>query len=95
MPWHRHGKARRWFTPPPSIPGAVPLSMVPPNSLVEVVTLNLPYGLTIRMSELGITPGAKLKVVLNQMGYVVIEILNSRYGLNPRISSNIFVRPAL
>ncbi len=91
MPWWRHGKRRRWLTPP-AIAGTIPLSAAPPNSIVEVVSLNLPYGLTIRMSELGITPGAKLRVALNQMGYVVVELLGSKYGLNPRISSSIYVR---
>ena len=100
LPWgNNHRSGRRWGwrkgkrrgAPIPT--GTIPLSQTSPELLVEVVSLNLPPRLSIRMSELGLIPGNRVKVIMNQMGYVVIETLGSRYGLNPRITSNIYVKP--
>jgi len=90
MPRRRHG--HRTPLPPPPMPDVIPLSLIPSNSLVEIKYVNLPPGLFMRMSELGIMPGNRVKVILNQFGYVVVEVMGTRFGLNPRVSSNIFVK---
>ena len=87
--WGFHGYGRRRH-----ISANTPtLAFVPMGAIVEVVSVNAGARLYSRLSELGIIPGERIHVVMNQNGYIVVELRGVRYGLSPGIASKIIVKP--
>ena len=87
--WGFHGRGHRRH-----VASNVPtLAFTPMGAVVEVVSINAGARLYSRLSELGIIPGERIHVVMNQNGYIVVELRGVRYGLSPGIASKIIVRP--
>ena len=69
-----------------------PLSMVSPGDVVQVVTVRGGLGLQRRLTDMGLTPGAKVRVINNQRpGAVVIYIRGSRLALGHGVAHKIMV----
>ena len=87
--FHRHGRRRH------VVPNAPTLALTPMGAVVEVVSINAGARLYSRLFELGIIPGERIHVIMNQNGYIVVELRGVRYGLSPGIASKIIVRPVV
>ena len=87
--WGFHGRGRHRR----KISNAPTLAFAPMGAVVEVVSVNAGARLYSRLSELGIIPGERVHVVMNQNGYIVVELRGVRYGLSPGIASKVIVRP--
>ncbi len=72
--------------------GLVTLSSAPPGSIVRVVRVDVrgrgPYR---RLLELGVYPGATLRVVSNSLGPVIVEKNGARLAIGRRHASRILV----
>ena len=70
----------------------MPLAMVSPGDTVSVVGVHAGRGLARRLTEMGLTPGVKIKVLNNQMpGPVMIELRGSKVALGHGVCSKIMV----
>ena len=72
----------------------MPLAMLPENEEAKVVEVRGGRGLVRRLSELGFTPGAKVKILFsNSPGPVVIDVRGSRIALGRGLLMRIIVDP--
>ena len=73
----------------------MPLAMVAPREPVKVVSIRAGRGLTQRLVDMGLTPGASLKIVSDFMsGPVIIEFRGSRVALGHGVAHKIIVQRA-
>ncbi len=71
---------------------SIPLIMIPPGRLVEVVNINAGVGLWERLIGMGIRPGTKIQVLANDYRGVIVGINNTRYALGRGMAEKILVR---
>ena len=72
----------------------MPLAMLPENEEARVVEVRGGRGLARRLSELGFTPGARVKVLFsNSPGPVLIDVRGSRIALGRGLLMRIIVDP--
>lgn len=70
----------------------MPLAMLSENEEAKVVEVRGGRGLVRRLSELGFTPGAKVKILFsNSPGPVVIDVRGSRIALGRGLLMRIIV----
>lgn len=71
---------------------SMPLAMVCPGEVVQVVDIRAGRGLTRRLSDMGLTPGISIKVINSQRpGPVAIDLRGSRLVLGHGVAQKIFV----
>lgn len=70
----------------------MPLVFARENEIVEVVKIEAGHGAYSKLMEMGIIPGAKIKMVYNAKGPVIIAVNDSKYALGKGIASKIIVR---
>ena len=71
---------------------AMPLAMVRAGETVTVVGIRGGRGLARRLTDMGLTPGIKIKVLTNHMpGPVMIELRGSKVALGHGVSQKIMV----
>ncbi|PDM26146.1 ferrous iron transport protein A [Candidatus Bathyarchaeota archaeon B24-2] len=70
----------------------IPLAFLPENKEAKVIEVKGGRGLVRRLSELGFTPGARVKVLLsNSPGPVLVDVRGSRLGLGRGLLMKIIV----
>jgi len=70
----------------------IPLAILPENEEAKVVEVRGGRGLVRRLSELGFTPGAKVKILFsNSPGPVLIDVRGSRIALGRGLLMRIIV----
>lgn len=70
----------------------IPLAMVSPGEVVQVIDIRSGRGLTRRLADMGLTPGINIKVINSQMpGPVVVELRGSRLVLGHGVAQKILV----
>lgn len=70
----------------------MPLSMVSPGEVVQVVAVRAGWGLQRRLAEMGLNPGVKVRVMNSQRpGPVVIDVRGSRLALGQGVAHKIMV----
>ena len=67
-----------------------PLSQIKNGEVVYIKKLNLPLECSIRLRELGLCEGHKIKVVSCQSNFICL-IYNSRFGLGSELINSIIV----
>jgi Fe2+ transport system protein FeoA len=73
----------------------MPLAMVAPQESVTVVNVRAGRGLTQRLADMGLTPGASLKKVSDfTSGPLIIELRGSRVALGHGVAQKIMVKRA-
>lgn len=71
----------------------MPLAMISPGEVVEVVDVRAGWGLRRRLADMGLTPGVVIRVVNSQMpGPIVIDLRGSRLVLGHGMTQRILVR---
>ncbi len=70
----------------------MPLVFASENEIVEVVKIEGGHGIHAKLMEMGIIPGAKIRMVCNAKGPVIIAVNDSKYALGKGIASKIIVR---
>ena len=71
---------------------SMPLAMVRPGETVSVVGIAGGRGLARRLTDMGLTPGVKIRVVNNYLpGPVMIELRGSKVALGHGVSQKIMV----
>jgi len=71
----------------------MPLAMVSPGEVVEVVDVRAGWGLRRRLADMGLTPGVVIRVMNSQMpGPIVIDLRGSRLVLGYGMTQRILVR---
>ncbi len=72
----------------------IPLAMLPENNEAKVVEIRGGRGLVRRLSELGFTPGATVKLLFsNSPGPALVDVRGSRIALGRGLLMRIFVDP--
>ncbi|OYT43393.1 ferrous iron transport protein A [Candidatus Bathyarchaeota archaeon] len=72
----------------------IPLAMLSENEEARVIEVRGGRGLVRRLSELGFTPGARVKVLFsNSPGPVLIDVRGSRIALGRGLLMRIIVDP--
>ena len=70
----------------------MPLAMLPENEEAKVVEVRGGRGLVRRLSELGFTPGTRVKILFsNSPGPIVIDVKGSRIALGRGLLMRIIV----
>ncbi len=69
----------------------MPLSMVPPGSIVRVVRIYAGRGLAQRLMELGLTSGAEIKVLKNDIGPLLLHVRGVTIALGRGVASRVLV----
>ncbi len=70
-----------------------PLSMAVPGEEVEVAFVRAGWGLTRRLADMGLVPGAKIKVMNSQMwGPVLVELKGYRLALGRGVAQRVLVK---
>ncbi len=71
------------------------LSRAEPGETVTVAALRAGWGLQRRLADLGLTPGASVRVISSgRPGQVVIEVRGSRLALGRGVAAKVMVRMA-
>ena len=71
----------------------MPLAIVSPGEVVEVVDVRAGWGLRRRLADMGLTPGVVIRVMNSQMpGPIVIDLRGSRLVLGQGMTQRILVR---
>jgi len=70
----------------------MPLILADENIEYEIVRINGGHGSFAKFLEMGLAPGAKLTVVYNAKGPIIISINGSKYALGKGLASKIIVR---
>ncbi len=68
-----------------------PLAMLQPGEVGTVIQVVAGRGLTLRLAEMGITPGTPIEVVHNNFGPILIMVRNSRLVLGRGVAMKIMV----
>ena len=70
----------------------MPLAMASPGSTVSVVGIAGGRGLARKLTDMGLTPGARVRVISSQApGPVMIELRGSRLALGHGVSTRVMV----
>ncbi len=70
----------------------LPLAMLPENEEARVVEVRGGRGLVRRLSELGFTPGAKVKILFsNSLGPAIVDVRGSKIALGRGLLMKIIV----
>lgn len=67
------------------------LELAPPGAHVRVVEIRHHSGQARRLMELGVVPGAVIKVVSNSAGPIVIEVSSARFAVGRGLARRIIV----
>jgi len=70
----------------------IPLAAVPPGREVIAVAIRAGRGLTLRLMEMGILPGTRMRVLKPPPGPVVIEVRGARLALGWGVAQKILVQ---
>lgn len=70
----------------------MPLILAYENTEYEIVRIESGHFLYKRFIEMGLAPHAKLRVIHNAKGAIIIAINGSRYALGKGLASKIIVR---
>ena len=70
----------------------IPLSRVPPGSVVRVVSFIGGRQAMMRILELGLVPNAVIRVVFNNGGPLVIDVNGARFSIGRGLASKILVK---
>ena len=71
----------------------MPLAIVSPGEVVQVVDVRAGWGLRRRLADMGLTPGVVIRVMNSQMpGPIVIDLRGSRLVLGHGMTQRILVR---
>ena len=70
----------------------MPLIFVKESKEVEVVSIEAGREAFIRLQEMGILPGARLKVIVNSNGPMIVGVGDSKFALGRGIASKIIIR---
>jgi ferrous iron transport protein A len=70
----------------------MPLILADENNEYEIVRINGGHGSYTKFLEMGLVPGAKLRVIYNAKGPMIIEINSSKYALGKGLASKIIVK---
>jgi ferrous iron transport protein A len=66
--------------------------MVNPGEEVALVGVNAGRGLQRRLADMGLYPGANLKVIQSHPGPIIVQVGNSRFGLGYGMAQKIVVK---
>ena len=70
----------------------MPLSMVSPGELVQIVAVRAGWGLQRRLADMGLNPGVQVRVINSQRpGPVVLDVRGSRLALGHGVAHKIMV----
>lgn len=70
----------------------MPLPMASPGEVVQVANIRGGWGLTRRLADMGLLPGANIRVISNQMaGPLVVEVKGTRLALGYGMAQKILV----
>jgi len=71
-----------------------PLSELQEGSTAEVCSIARGWGASLRLHEMGISPGAPIKIIRNiRGGPKIIEVRGFRVTLGDRVAGRVMVRP--
>jgi ferrous iron transport protein A len=71
----------------------MPLAMVSPGEVVQVVDVRAGWGLQRRLADMGLTPGVIIRVMNSQRpGPIIIDLRGSRLVLGYGMTQRILVR---
>jgi len=71
----------------------IPLAMVIPGEMVQVVDVRAGWGLRRKLADMGLTPGVIIRVMNSQMpGPIVIDLRGSRLVLGYGMTQKILVK---
>lgn len=70
----------------------IPLSMTRPGEEVEIVEIRAGWGLQRRLTDMGLLPGMRIKVLNCGPGPVLVDLLGSRLALGYGVAMKILVR---
>ncbi|RLF13990.1 MAG: ferrous iron transport protein A [Thermoprotei archaeon] len=73
--------------------GLIPLIMLNPGEEGEVVYIHGGWGILRRLAELGIYPGARVRMENKSWGPVVLWVSGVRIAIGRGMASRIYVRP--
>jgi len=73
------------------MPKSIPLIMVAEGKTCKIDYINAGHGLLRRLTEMGFTENAKIKILSSERGGLIIFLNNSKYALSKGISMKIFV----
>lgn len=73
----------------------MPLAMVSPGEVVQVVDVRAGWGLQRRLADMGLTPGVIIRVMNSQRpGPIIIDLRGSRLVLGHGVAQKILVKEA-
>lgn len=73
----------------------MPLAMISPGGVVQVVDVRAGWVLQKRLADMGLTPGVIIKVMNSQMpGPIIIDLRGSRLVLGYGMAQKILVKEA-
>ncbi|HHS49221.1 MAG TPA: hypothetical protein ENM99_05175 [Desulfurella acetivorans] len=72
----------------------MPLILADENIEYEIVRIAGGHGSYTKFLEMGLVPGAKLRVVYNAKGPIIVSMNGSKYALGKGLASKIIVREA-
>jgi ferrous iron transport protein A len=71
----------------------IPLAMVSPGKMVQVVGVRFGWGLRRKLADMGLTPGVTVRVLNNQIaGPVIIDLRGSRLALGRGMTQRVLVK---
>jgi Fe2+ transport system protein FeoA len=71
----------------------MPLAMVVPGEMVQVVNVRAGWGLQRKLADMGLTPGVTIRVMNSQTpGPIIIDLRGSRLVLGYGMAQKILVR---
>jgi len=71
----------------------MPLAMVSPGEVVQVVDVRAGWGLQRRLADMGLTPGVIIRVMNSQRpGPIIVDLRGSRLVLGYGMTQRILVR---
>lgn len=71
----------------------MPLAMVSPGEVVQVVDVRAGWGLQRRLADMGLTPGVIIRVMNSQRpGPIIVDLRGSRLALGYGMTQRILVR---
>jgi len=74
------------------VPEVVPLAMMRPGEEGVVVTVQGGFGMVRRLAELGLVPGARVRVESSAWGPVVVWVSGFRIAIGRGLARRVLVR---
>ncbi len=72
----------------------MPLCIAPQGAAVEIKKVGADEKVSKHLRELGITAGARIKVLSSEGGSVIVQVMEGRLCLDKQLASRIMVAPA-